>query len=186
MNYDNVFDFSVKEIDGNDYAIGNLKGKVLLILNTATQCGLTPQYEALEKVYEQYKNEGFEILDFPSNQFLEQAPGTNKEIDEFCTLNYNTKFKRFAKVDVNGENESPLFTYLKAASPKEEIDERANDFHKILEELKQTWHDTDIKWNFTKFLVGRDGKVIKRYHPTVTPEEITADIEKALAQQPQK
>ena len=149
-----------KDKNGLDVKLEKYKGKVLLIVNTATRCGFTPQYDGLEKLYEKYKDKGFEILDFPCNQFKNQAPEDDKEIDSFCTLNFGTKFDRFQKIDVNGENEGPLYTFLK----KEESG--------ILGEK--------IKWNFTKFLIDRDGKVVKRFAPTTKPEKIEKDIERLL------
>ena len=140
--------------------MADYKGKVLLIVNTATGCGFTPQYEGLQKLYDKYKNQGLEILDFPCNQFGHQAPGTEEEIQEFCTLKYKTTFPLFAKIDVNGKNADPLFTYLK--------------------NQQGGFLGDDIKWNFTKFLVSRDGKVIDRYAPVTKPESIEDDILKLL------
>jgi len=156
-----IYDFIIKDIEGNDYPLSLLKGKILLIVNTATGCGFTPQYKGLQKLYETYKDKGLEILDFPCNQFLNQAPGTEKEINNFCTLKYNTTFKRFSKIEVNGKNESPLYKYLKSLS-------------------KGFLSSKRIKWNFTKFLIDEEGKVLKRYSPTTTPEVIEADIKKIL------
>ena len=155
-----IYDIKVKDKDENVVSLSDYKGKVLLIVNTATGCGFTPQYEGLEKLYETYNKEGFEILDFPCNQFGNQAPGTIEEIHEFCTLHYNTKFKQFAKIDVNGENEDPLYTYLKSQ--------------------KKGLLSGNIKWNFTKFLVDREGNVVKRFAPTDTPEKIEKDIKGLL------
>ena len=140
--------------------MADYKGKVLLIVNTATGCGFTPQYEGLQKLYDKYKDQGLEILDFPCNQFGHQAPGTEEEIQEFCTLKYKTTFPLFAKIDVNGKNADPLFTYLK--------------------NQQGGFLGDDIKWNFTKFLVSRDGKVIDRYAPVTKPESIEDDILKLL------
>ena len=151
-----IYDFKVKTRKGEEFDLGTLKGKVLLIVNTATGCGFTPQYEGLEKLYEKYNEKGLEILDFPCNQFGHQAPGSDDEIHEFCTAKYKTTFDQFAKIDVNGENEDPLYTYLK------------NEKGGMLKK--------DIKWNFTKFLVSRDGTVIKRYAPTIEPMKIEKDI----------
>ncbi|HHX60930.1 MAG TPA: glutathione peroxidase [Epulopiscium sp.] len=151
-----IYDLTVKDIKGEDVNLENYKEKVLLIVNTATGCGFTPQYEGLQKLYEQYKEKGFEILDFPCNQFGSQAPGSGAEINSFCKLNYGTTFPRFEKVDVNGENESPLYTFLK--------------------EEKGGTLGAKIKWNFTKFLVDKDGNVVKRYAPTHTPDKLEKDI----------
>lgn len=155
-----IYDYSVKDRKGNDVSMAQFKGKVLLIVNTATGCGFTPQYEGLEKLYKTYKEKGLEILDFPCNQFGGQAPGTNDEIHEFCTLKYNTTFDQFAKIEVNGENEDPLYTFLK----KEKGGMLGNK----------------IKWNFTKFLVDREGKVVARFAPTDTPEKIEKSIEELI------
>lgn len=155
-----IYDFTVKDNQGNDVSLDQYKGKVLLIVNTATECGFTPQYEGLEELYKNYKDQGFEILDFPSNQFGGQAPGTDTEIANFCTSRFGTTFDRFAKIDVNGENEDPLYTYLKKAQGGLLGDK--------------------IKWNFTKFLVDKEGKVVNRYSSQKKPENIASDIEKLL------
>ena len=157
----NIYDFTVKDQQGNDISLSKYKGDVLLIVNTATGCGFTPQYKGLETLYKKYKNQGFEILDFPCNQFLHQAPGTDKEISDFCTLNYDTTFPRFKKVDVNGDSAIPLFKWLRAQ--------------------KGGFLTNAIKWNFTKFLIDRSGKVIKRYSPLVSPVKIEEEIKTLLA-----
>ena len=151
-----IYDFTVKKRGGDELSLADFKGKVLLIVNTATGCGFTPQYEGLEKLYENYNEKGLEILDFPCNQFMHQAPGTDEEIHEFCTLKYNTKFDQLAKIDVNGKNEHPLYKFLK--------------------EEKHGLMGKSIKWNFTKFLVDREGKVVNRYAPTTEPKDIEKDI----------
>ena len=156
----NIYDFSVKTRKDENVNLSDYKGKVMLIVNTATGCGFTPQYEGLEKLYQKYHEKGLEILDFPCNQFGKQAPGTNDEIHEFCTLKYNTTFDQFAKIDVNGKDESPLYTFLK------------NE--------KKGMLNKDNKWNFTKFLDDRQGKVVSRFAPTVTPEEIDSKIAELL------
>ena len=155
-----IYDLKVLNTKGEEVSLGDYRGKVLLIVNTATGCGFTPQYEGLQKLYDKYQGEDFEILDFPCNQFGNQAPGTDAEIGQFCSLNYHTTFPRFAKVDVNGKNEIPLFAYLK----KE----------------KGGMMGSNIKWNFTKFLVDRNGKVVERFAPTVTPEKIESHIKELL------
>lgn len=155
-----IYDFTVKDNKGNDISLDKYKGKVLLIVNTATECGFTPQYQGLEELYKKYKDQGFEILDFPSNQFGGQAPGTNTEIQNFCTARFGTTFDRFAKIDVNGENEDPLYTYLKKSQGGLLGDK--------------------IKWNFTKFLIDRDGNVVERYSSQKKPENIAKEIEKLL------
>jgi glutathione peroxidase len=156
-----VYDFSAKTIDGKTKKLADFKGKVLLIVNTASQCGFTPQYKGLEALHQRFAERGFSVLGFPCNQFGGQEPGAESEIAEFCQMNYGVTFPMFAKVDVNGDGAHPLFKYLTSAKPG-------------------LLGSEAIKWNFTKFLVGRDGKVIERYAPTTKPEEIAADIEKAL------
>lgn len=155
-----VYDFKVKAMDGSEVSLADYKGKVLLIVNTATGCGFTPQYDGLQDLYDKYKDQGFEILDFPCNQFLEQAPGTEEEIHSFCTGRYGITFPQFAKIEVNGKNEDPLYTFLK----KE----------------KGGICSSNIKWNFTKFLIAKDGTVKARFAPTKTPEKIDAFIEKEI------
>ena len=184
MAQNSVLDFTVKDRKGNDVALSEYKGKVLLIVNTATKCGFTPQYEELEALYKAYKDKGLEILDFPCNQFGNQAPGSDEEIAQFCSLNYGTEFPQFKKIEVNGENEDPLFTYLK----KEKGFEGFNLEHpigKILDEMMTKAEPDyatkpDIKWNFTKFLVDKEGKVIARYEPTHDIKLIEQDIKKLL------
>lgn len=156
----NVYDFIVKDNKGKDVKLEEYKNKVLLIVNTATGCGFTPQYDGLEKLYERYKEEGLEILDFPCNQFGNQAPGTAEEIEDFCTVKYGIKFKQFAKIDVNGENEEPFYAYLKSQ--------------------KKGVFGKKIKWNFTKFLIDREGNVIARFAPTVEPEKLESAIKELL------
>lgn len=152
----NIFDFEVKDAKGNVVSMKEFEGKVLLIVNTATGCGFTPQYEGLQKLYEKYEEKGFVVLDFPCNQFGNQAPGSNDEIHEFCQLKYHTTFPLFSKIDVNGKNEEPLFRFLKVNSKS------------VL--------GTNIKWNFTKFLVDREGNVTERFAPTTEPEKIEEKI----------
>ena len=178
-----IYDFKVKDDMGNDVSLADYKGKVLLIVNTATRCGFTPQYDELEALYEKYHADGFEILDFPCNQFGEQAPGTIEEIHQFCTANFNIKFPQFDKIDVNGANESPLFTYLKAQKGFGGFDlndQRGKFMDEMLRKQDADYDKkSDIKWNFTKFLVSRDGRVLKRYEPT---DKMT-DIEAAIRQE---
>ena len=156
-----VYEFAAKNIDGDTVSLDNYRGRVLLIVNVASKCGFTPQYDGLEKLYEKYRDRGFDVLGFPSNQFLSQEPGSESEIKSFCELNYKVKFPLFSKIDVNGAHTHPLYEYLKAAQPG------------VLGTQK-------IKWNFTKFLIDRRGKPIKRYAPRTKPEEIDADIRTAL------
>lgn len=155
-----LYQIYVEDKDLNVVSLKDYKGKVLLIVNTATTCFFTPQYKGLQYLYSKYKNQEFEILDFPCNQFSSSAKGTNLEIDEFCVTNYETEFKRFNKIDVNGQDESILYTYLKRH--------------------EKGFFNQKIKWNFTKFLVDRNGRVIKRYSPMVKPEKIEKDLLKLL------
>ncbi|MHB8062605.1 MAG: glutathione peroxidase [Ruminiclostridium sp.] len=176
----NIYDFKVKDAKKNEVSMDSYKGKVLLIVNTATGCGFTPQYNGLQNLYEKYQDKGFEILDFPCNQFLNQAPGTDEEIVNFCQLNFGVKFKTFSKIDVNGKNAEPLFTYLKAATPSDLENSETSSFKKVLMGLGQSIIGTNIKWNFTKFLVDQDGNVVARYSPTFKPEDIDDKIAELL------
>ena len=180
-----IYDINVKDIDGSNVSLANYKGKVLLIVNVASKCGLTPQYEGLEALYRKYKDQGLEILAFPCNQFLGQEPGSNEEIQSFCSLNYNVTFPLFDKIDVNGENESPLYTYLKEQAPFKGYPEGAEDFATQLDQIHQktgTGFDQGdaIRWNFGKFLVSKDGKTILRFEPMVLPSDLEADIQRML------
>ena len=178
----NIYDCIAKTRDGKDFKLSEVKNKVLLIVNTATGCGFTPQYEGLETLYEKYHDKGLEILDFPCDQFGHQAPGSNDEIHNFCTSKYQTKFDQFAKIEVNGENEIPLYTHLKHEQPKEEIKGLKNKMAmKAIAKISSTYkHPSDIVWNFTKFLVDKNGQVIKRYDPTFNPLDIEEDIKKII------
>ncbi|MBQ9676878.1 MAG: glutathione peroxidase [Prevotella sp.] len=175
-----IYDIKVKDDAGKDVSLADYKGKVLLIVNTATRCGFTPQYKELEALYEKYHAEGLEILDFPCNQFGEQAPGTIQEIHQFCTANFDIQFPQFDKIDVNGANESPLFTYLKQQRGFGGFDltDQTGKFMDDMLRKKDAEYDknSDIKWNFTKFLVSRDGRVLKRYEPTEKVATIESDI----------
>ena len=177
-----IYDYTVKNRKNEDVSLSSYKGKVLLIVNTATGCGFTPQYEGLENLYKKYHEKGLEILDFPCNQFGHQAPGTDSEIHEFCTAKYNTTFDQFKKVDVNGENESEIFTYLKENSPKEEIYSLKNKAAmKGVEKISSTCKkENDIKWNFTKFLVDQEGKVVRRLSPIEDPMKLEDSIKELL------
>ena len=176
-----IYDITVKDDLGNDVSLADYKGKVLLIVNTATRCGFTPQYNELEALYEKYHADGLEILNFPCNQFGEQAPGTIEEIHQFCTANFNIKFPQFDKIDVNGDDESPLFTYLKAQKGFGgfDLNDKTGKFMDEMLRKRDADYDkkSDIKWNFTKFLVSRDGHVVKRYEPTDKMTDIDAYIE---------
>ena len=156
MGFMKIYDFTVEANDGAQVSLKDYEGKVLLVVNTATKCGFTPQYEGLEKLYDTYKDQGFVILDFPCNQFAFQAPGDDEKIDSFCKLRYDTKFPRFRKIKVNGREEAPLYTWLKSQKPGR------------------------IPWNFAKFLIDREGNVVERFAPTDKPEDLTEQIEALL------
>ena len=170
----NVYDFTVKDRQGNDVSLSDYKGKVLLIVNTATGCGFTPHYEPLEKMYKELKDQGFEILDFPCNQFANQAPGTDDEIHEFCTIHYNTTFAQMKKSDVNGENELPLYTYLKSQKKFEGFGKglKAKGLEVTLSAITGKLKEGDIRWNFTKFIIDKEGNVVRRFEPTEDMEEV--------------
>jgi len=157
-----VYDFSATTIDGKPRKLADYRGKVLLVVNTASKCGFTPQYKGLEALYKKYRDKGLVVLGFPSNQFGAQEPGPESEIAEFCEMNFGVTFPLFSKVDVNGDAAHPLYKYLTSTK-------------------KGLLGSEAIKWNFTKFLIGKDGRVIERYAPTTKPEDLAADIEKALA-----
>ncbi|MBQ2589078.1 MAG: nitroreductase family protein [Prevotella sp.] len=175
-----IYDYTVKDDAGKDVSLSTYKGKVLLIVNTATKCGFTPQYKDLQALYEKYRTQGLEILDFPCNQFGSQAPGTIQEIHQFCTANFAIQFPQFDKIDVNGPNESPLYTYLKSQKGFGGFD--LNDQTGSMLDKMFSKNDPDyaknpsIKWNFTKFLVSRDGKVLKRYEPSDKMTNVEADV----------
>lgn len=160
-NQMSIYDFNVKTIDGQEISMSKYKGKVLLIVNVASKCGFTSQYEGLENLFEKYKNEDFMVLGFPSNQFANQEPESNEKIKEFCSLTYDVKFDMFSKVDVNGENEPPIYKFLKSNQ-------------------KGILGSENIKWNFTKFLVDKNGNIVDRFAPTTSPEAIEKDIIKLL------
>ena len=157
----NIYDFKANDYKGNEINLADYQGQVVLIVNTATRCGFTPQYDSLEALYEKYKDEGFVILDFPCNQFLAQAPGTGEEIHAACTLRFNIKFPQFEKIKVNGKDAHPLFAYLTSQTKDGKVKK--------------------VKWNFTKFLVGRDGQFLARFEPTEKPESFENSIKEALA-----
>lgn len=156
-----IYDFKIKKANGQETSLNEFQGKVLLIVNTASKCGLTPQYEALESLYKKYKDSGFVVLGFPCNQFGEQEPGTEKEIVEFCSLTYDVTFPIFSKIDVNGDNTHPLYSFLKKSSPG-------------------LLGSEAIKWNFTKFLIDRNGNIVDRFAPTTKPEDIEENIKSLL------
>lgn len=197
LSAQSIYDFKVKDDVGQDVSLSDYKGKVLLIVNTATRCGFTPQYMELEALYEKYRSEGLEILDFPCNQFGEQAPGTIQEIHQFCSANFDIQFPQFDKIEVNGANEHPLYTWLKTQkgfSGFDVNDQRGKMMDGMLRKQDADYdkggtrdvdnivggYQSDIKWNFTKFLVSRDGRVLKRYEPTDKISNIEADITREL------
>ncbi len=179
----NVYDFKVKDRAGNEVSLEEYKGKVLLIVNTATGCGFTPHYDPLEAMYKEMKDQGFEILDFPCNQFANQAPESDEEIHQFCTMKFGTEFPQFAKIDVNGETADPLFAYLATEKPFEGFGKglkmaALNKFANA--NNKQFGDKAYIKWNFTKFLVDREGNVVARFEPTVDMEDVKKAVAAAL------
>ena len=180
MSAQDIYTFNVKNDMGNDVSLSDYKGKVLLIVNTATRCGFTPQYKELEALYEKYRHEGFEILDFPCNQFGQQAPGSIREIHQFCTANFDIQFPQFDKVEVNGPNAHPLFAYLKSKHTFGGFDQNeklGQVLHQMMSKRDPDYaKSADIKWNFTKFLVSRDGRVVRRYEPTDKMSDIEADL----------
>ncbi|TBW59144.1 glutathione peroxidase [Marinobacter halodurans] len=161
MTTESLYDIEVQDIKGNTRAMADYSGQVLLIVNTASKCGFTPQFEGLQTLHKELGDKGFEVLGFPCNQFLSQDPGSNDEISQFCSLNYGVDFPMFAKIEVNGDNTHPLYRFLK-------------------HQAKGLMGSEKIKWNFTKFLVNRQGEVVKRYPPTAKPEDLRKDIEKLL------
>lgn len=179
-----VYDYTVEKMDGSQVSLSEYKGKVLLIVNTASKCGFTPQFEGLEKLYQAYKDKGLVILGFPSNDFLEQDPGTDEEIAQFCKLNYGVTFPMFHKVSVRGEQAIPLYRYLVSEKGWKGFDMDHPIAKILLEKVKpahpEIFEGDGIKWNFTKFLIDREGNVAERLEPTRTPEQIGKEIEKLL------
>jgi glutathione peroxidase len=172
-------DFAATAVDGKRVPLNDYKGKVLLVVNVASKCGLTPQYEGLEALYRDDQDRGLEILGFPCNQFMGQEPGTDDEIQDFCKTTYDVTFPVFRKIDVNGPDADPLYAYLRAEAPGD-FGPKYGDFYAAISRLKPDAGADDIKWNFTKFLIGRDGTVVKRYEPPVPPADIKADLENYL------
>ena len=169
------YDINVTRADGSELSLSEFKGKVVLIVNTATGCGFTPQYAPIEKMYKKYHEKGLEIIDVPCNQFAGQAPGSDEEIHEFCTLKYDTTFPQMKKSDVNGENEIPLFTYLKSKKGFESFGKGPKALMmKAVAKMKDRKYkeNSDIKWNFTKFIVDRNGEVVARFEPTIDMKEV--------------
>ena len=177
-----IYDFKSTGNKGAEVDFAQFEGKVLMIVNTASKCGFTPQYDGLEALYQAYKDKGLVIIGFPCDQFAGQEPGSNEEIAEFCRLNHGVTFPLMSKVEVNGENAHPIYKYLKTQAPAEEYSGfKAKATAKMLKGLSKSMEkDSDIRWNFTKFLVNRDGTVIKRYAPTTKPEDIEKDIQAML------
>lgn len=184
MAQNSIYDFTVTDNNGQSQTLADYKGQVILVVNTATECGFTPQYADLDSLYDAYRDKGFTILDFPCNQFGGQAPGSDEEIETFCTLRFGTEFPRFHKVDVNGENEIPLYTWLKSQKGFAGF----NPNHRLASILDNMFRKNDpdyekkpdIKWNFTKFLIDRNGQVIQRFEPTAEYGELAPAIEKIL------
>ena len=177
-----IYDYKALSNQGAEVDFAQFEGKVLMIVNTASKCGFTPQYDGLEALYQKYKDQGFIIVGFPCDQFAHQEPGSNEEIAEFCRLNHGVTFQLMSKIDVNGSKADPIFEYLKSAAPTEEYKglkakAAATLFKSISKSVEK---DSDIKWNFTKFLISRDGAIVKRYAPTTTPEDMEKDIQGML------
>jgi glutathione peroxidase len=174
-----TYDFTATSADGSEVPLRDYAGQVLLIVNVASKCGLTPQYEGLESLYRDYKGSGLEVLGFPCNQFKEQEPGTDAEIQDFCKTTYDVTFPVFSKVEVNGPDADPLYQFLRAQAPGD-FGPEYGGFYDAISKINPGAGGDDVKWNFTKFLVGRDGAVIKRYEPPVAPADIKADLENYL------
>ena len=177
-----IFDYKSLSNTGAEVDFSQYEGKVLMIVNTASKCGFTPQYDGLEELYRKYKDQGLVIIGFPCDQFAGQEPGSDEEIEEFCRLNHGVTFPLMAKTEVNGANAEPIFEYLKTQAPTEEYKGiKAKATQKMLKGIsKSVEKNSDILWNFTKFLISRDGSVVKRYAPTTEPKEIEADIKAML------
>ncbi len=173
-------DFTITDAQGEQVPLAKYAGDVLLIVNVASKCGLTPQYEGLEALQRQYQDRGLQILGFPSNQFKGQEPGTDAEIQEFCKTTYDVTFPVFAKIDVNGPDADPLYTWLRSEAPAGESSPETDAFLERVKDLIEDPEPDSVRWNFNKFLVGRDGAVIKRYEPPVTADVIGADLENYL------
>lgn len=183
-NADNIYQFQVLDQNGDTVSLANYKGKVLLVVNSATQCGFTPQYEELQAIYDRYKAQGFEILDFPCNQFGAQAPGSNEEIHSFCSLNFGVSFQQMDKVDVNGDQAIALYTWLKEKAPFGGFDlndPRGAYLHEMFMKQDSLYaQNPDIKWNFTKFLIDKQGNVVARFEPTDDMKKVDAAIAEQL------
>ena len=177
-----IYDFKALSNKGAEVDFAQFEGKVLMIVNTASKCGFTPQYDGLEALYQKYKDQGLVIVGFPCDQFAGQEPGSNEEIAEFCRINHGVTFQLMAKTDVNGENAEPIFEYLKAEAPTEEYRGlKAKATAKLLKTISKSYvKESDIRWNFTKFLISRDGTLVKRYAPTTEPKDIEKGINAML------
>lgn len=176
-----IFDFKALNNKGEEVDMAQYKGKVLMIVNTASKCGFTPQYDGLQALYEKYQDQGLVILGFPCDQFKNQEPGSDEEIAEFCRVNHGVTFPLMKKIDVFGENAHPIFTYLTTQVPDEEVHGLKNKATmKMVDTLAKGRKDGDVRWNFTKFLISRDGSVIKRFAPVVTPEELDKEVAEML------
>lgn len=178
-----IYDNMIKKMDGSEVSMADYKGKVLLIVNTATGCGFTPQYDDLQDIYDEYAAKGLEILDFPCNQFAEQAPGSDEEIHSFCTGRFGITFPQFAKIDVNGENAAPLYKWLTENSKFEGFGKgpKALAMSGVLKVIDKDYkNNSSIKWNFTKFLISREGKILSRFEPTMSMKDVKSAIEAAL------
>jgi len=178
-----IYDYSVPKTDGTELSLADFKGKVMIIVNTATGCGFTPHYEPLERMYEEFHDKGLEIIDIPCNQFAGQTPGTDEEIHEFCTLKYNTQFPQMKKSDVNGEMELPLYTYLKSQKGFEGFGKGAKAMFMgaMLKKIDKDYKNNPaIKWNFTKFIVDREGNVVHRFEPTADMDDVKKAVEALL------
>lgn len=178
-----IYDFSVKTQDGNDVSLADYKGKVLLIVNTATGCGFTPQYDALQDLYELHQKDGLEILDFPCNQFMEQAPGSDEEIHSFCTGRYGITFPQFSKVEVNGDNAIPLYKHLTSNTTFEGFGKGAAalGMKVVVKKMDKDYKNNgNVKWNFTKFLINREGEIVGRFEPTESMDIVKEKVEEVL------
>ena len=178
-----IYDHMIKKMDGSEVSMADYKGKVLLIVNTATGCGFTPQYDDLQDIYDEFAGKGLEILDFPCNQFAEQAPGSDEEIHSFCTGRFGITFPQFAKIDVNGENASPLYKWLTGNSKFEGFGKgpKALAMSGVLKVIDKNYkNNSSIKWNFTKFLISREGEILGRFEPTMSMKDVRSAIEAAL------
>ena len=182
MDMEKIYDYKALNNKGVEFDFAQFEGKVLMIVNTASKCGFTPQYDGLEALYQKYKDQGFAIVGFPCDQFAHQEPGSDEQIAEFCRLNHGVTFPLMKKVDVNGKDAHPIFEYLKSQAPTEEYKGlKAKATHAMLKGIsKSVEKDSDILWNFTKFLINRDGTVVKRFAPVTTPEEMEKDIQAML------